>query len=864
MPPRSSDDIRAAFIKFWQDKGSHLQPSSSLIPHNDPTVLLTTAGMQQFVPYFLGKERSPYPRYVSVQKCFRTSDIDEVGDRSHQTFFEMLGNFSVGDYFKAEVIPWALEFSTKHLGLDQDRLWITIHETDDEANQIWLDAGIPQERIKRFGDKENWWGPPGASGPCGPNSELYYAQPGFACGFPGDPVGCDCGRLEYWNLVFMQYNQDEAGLRTPLPQPNVDTGMGMERVSVVTAGLESTYDTDLFQPILRAAERITGAMYGKEWDTDYALRVLADHARAMTFLVLDGVVPGPGGRDYVLRRIVRRAIRYGRRLGVERAFLGEMLDAVIQRMATHYPDLTTEASRIKQVLVTEEEIFSRTLQSGSAQVDRLIAEARSGTVSGKDVFDLYQTYGFPVELTEEILHEAGLSFDREGYERELEAQRQRDREGATQRAHDAADTEFGALPATEFLAWTATEGDARVLALAGAPSEARLVLEASPFYPNGGGQVGDTGVIRTPTGTFVVEDTRNDAAGHIVHYGHFEGVLHPGEQAHAEVDRVRRDRSRRHHTATHLLHRALKDVLGPGTSQQGSYVGPDLLRFDFNYPRALDHKQLQEVADIINARGMDNLEVDWQIMPIQQATQQGAIAMFGEKYGDQVRVVSIGDYSRELCGGTHTHRSGDLGAVSIASESGIGSGRRRIVAYAGPAAMQYLNQRLQLLETLSQKVGARNPEEAASRLDALLEEMEGLRKDLQRRQQQQATNQAGQLANSAVSVAGVKVVAATIDGASGDDLARLVDSIRQELRSGVVVLAGSQNGRIPLVVGVTRDLTDRLHAGNIVGAVAKAVDGGGGGNNAEFARGQGTNPAKIGAALQHAYTLVEQALEHQY
>jgi alanyl-tRNA synthetase len=864
MPPRSSDDIRAAFIKFWQDKGSHLQPSSSLIPHNDPTVLLTTAGMQQFVPYFLGKERSPYLRYVSVQKCFRTSDIDEVGDRSHHTFFEMLGNFSVGDYFKAEVIPWALEFSTAYLGLDQQRLWITIHETDDQANQIWLDAGIPQERIKRFGDKENWWGPPGASGPCGPNSELYYAQPGFACGFPGDPVGCDCGRLEYWNLVFMQYNQDEAGVRTALPQPNVDTGMGMERVSVVTAGLESTYDTDLFQPILRAAERITGVTYGKEWDTDYALRVLADHARGMTFLVLDGVVPGPGGRDYVLRRIVRRAIRYGRRLGVERAFLGEMVDAVIQRMATHYPDLTTEASRIKQVLGTEEEIFSRTLQSGSAQVERLIAEARSGTVSGKDVFDLYQTYGFPVELTEEILHEVGLGFDRDGYERELEAQRQRDREGATQRAHDAADTEFGALAATEFLAWTATEGDARVLALAGSPSEARLVLEASPFYPNGGGQVGDTGVIRTPTGTFVVDDTRNDASGHIVHYGHFEGELHPGEQAHAEVDRVRRDRSRRHHTATHLLHRALKDVLGPGTSQQGSYVGPDLLRFDFNYPRALDHQQLQDVADIINARGMDNLEVDWQIMPIQQATQQGAIAMFGEKYGDQVRVVSIGDYSRELCGGTHTHRSGDLGAVSIASESGIGSGRRRIVAYAGPAAMQYLNQRLQLLETLSQKVGARNPEEAASRLDALLEEMEGLRKDLQRRQQQQATNQAGQLASSARLVAGVKVVAAAIDGASGDDLARLVDSVRQELRSGVVVLAGAQNGRIPLVVGVTRDLTDRLHAGNIVGAVAKAVDGGGGGNNAEFARGQGTNPAKIGAALQHAYTLVEQALEHQY
>jgi alanyl-tRNA synthetase len=867
MPPRSSDEIRAAFINFWLERGSHLQPSSSLIPHNDPTVLLTTAGMQQFVPYFLGKERSPYPRYVSVQKCFRTSDIDEVGDRSHQTFFEMLGNFSVGDYFKKEVIPWALEFSTRHLELDQERLWITIHETDDEANLIWLDAGIPQERIHRFGDEDNWWGPPGASGPCGPNSELYYAQPGFACGFPGDKPGCDCGRLEFWNLVFMQYNQDEAGERTPLPQPNVDTGMGMERVTVVTQGLESTYDTDLFQPIIRAAEQITGVSYGKDWETDYSLRVLADHARAMTFLVLDGVVPGPGGRDYVLRRIVRRAIRYGQRLGVERAFLGDLVDAVIQRMSSHYPDLSAEGGRIKQVLGTEEELFGRTLQAGSVQIERLIAEAHARgdkRITGEQAFDLHQTYGFPVELSEELLREAGLELDREGFERELELERQRGREAAGPRAHEAADTEFAALPATEFLAWSATEGQARVLALAGEPGEARLVLEASPFYPEGGGQVGDTGVIRTPGGVFVVEDTRNDAVGHIVHHGHYEGELHPGDQAHAEVDRSRRDRSRRHHTATHLLHRALKDVLGPGTSQMGSYVGPDLLRFDFNYPRGLDREQLQAVADIINARGMEDLTVDWHIMPFREATELGAIAMFGEKYGDQVRVVSIGDYSRELCGGTHTHRSGELGAVSIASESGIGSGRRRIVAYAGPAALQYLNHRLQLLDTLSQKVGARNPEEAANRIDALLEEMEGLRKDLQRRQQQQATNQAGQLASNARLVAGVKVVAAAVDGASGDDLARLVDSVRQELRSGVVVLAGSQNGRIPLVVGITRDLTDRLHAGTIVGALAKAADGGGGGNNPEFARGQGTNPAKIGAALQHAYTLVEQALEHQY
>ncbi|HEY1292030.1 MAG TPA: alanine--tRNA ligase [Chloroflexota bacterium] len=861
MSPPSSDEIRAAFIEFWETRGSHLQPSSSLIPHNDPTVLLTTAGMQQFVPYFLGKERSPYPRYVSVQKCFRTSDIDEVGDRSHLTFFEMLGNFSVGDYFKKEVIPWALEFATTAMGLVQDRIWITIHDTDDAANAIWLEAGIPQDRIKRFGDKENWWGPPGKSGPCGPNSELYYAQPGFACGFPGDPEGCDCGRLEFWNLVFMQYNQDEDGLRTLLPQPNVDTGMGMERATVVTQGLESIYDTDLFRPIIHAAEAVAGVTYGTNHNIDYALRVLADHARAMTFLVLDGVVPGQGDRDYVLRRIVRRAIRYGRRLGVERQFLGDMVDAVVLRMREHYPDLARESDRIKQVVAAEEELFSRTLQAGSAQVERLIAEAGSAkTISGGDVFDLYQTYGFPPELTEEILREAGLTFDRAEFEAALEAERQRARQAAVVRTHQTGEWEFTDLPATEFLAWTATQSDTRILALQRDDDTARLVLEASPFYPEGGGQVGDTGVIRTPGGLFVVDDTHIDGAGRIVHFGRVEGEVRPGELARAEVDIGRRDRSRRHHTATHLLHRALKDVLGEGTSQQGSYVGPDQLRFDFNYPRGLDAAQLQAVTDIINDRSMDDLPVHWEIVPMDQARQMGAVMMFGEKYGDSVRVVSIGEYSRELCGGTHTHHSGELGAVAIAAESGIGTGKRRILAYAGPAALAYLQQRLRLLETVSQRVGARNPEELEARVDAMLAEMEALRRELLRRQQQQAHNAAGALVSGARVVKGVSVVAAAVDGASRDDLAKLADAVRDQLRSGVVILAGGQDGRIPLVAEVTRDLTDRLHAGTLVKEVGARAGGGGGGNRPDFATGQGTDPAKLAAALQHALTLVEQAL----
>jgi alanyl-tRNA synthetase len=870
MPPRSSDQIRADFIEFWLARAGQLQPSSSLIPYNDPTVLLTTAGMQQFVPYFLGKERPHHLRYVSVQKCFRTSDIDEVGDRSHLTFFEMLGNFSIGDYFKGEVIPWALEFAIGTLGLDKERLWITIHDSDDEANADWLEAGIPQERIKRFGDEHNWWGPPGRSGPCGPNSELYYAQgPGFGCGFPEDPPDCDCGRLEFWNLVFMQYNQDENGVRTLLPKKNVDTGMGLERAAVVANGMQSIYDTDLFQPIIKAAEGIAAVHYGGgDSDVDHALRVLADHARGMTFLVLDGVVPGTGGREYVLRRIVRRAINYGQRLSIDRPFLGDLVDAVVHRMGQHYPDLVTSTARIKSVLASEEELFSRTLKAGTAQLERVIAEGTE--ISGRQVFDLYQTYGFPVELTEEILRAAGLSFDRAEFDAALADERERAR-GATRFALErhGGDSEFGDLPQTEFLAWTDTQSQAKVLAISAnevvseltAGSTARLILAASPFYPEGGGQVGDTGWIRTPGGVFLVEETRFDESGHIVHTGHVEeGVVHPGELARAEVDAVRRDRSRRHHTATHLLHRALKDVLGEHTSQQGSYVGPDQLRFDFNNPRAMTRAQLQEVAAIINDRSMDDLPVHWEVVPMERARQMGAVMMFGEKYGDQVRVVSIGEYSRELCGGTHTHHSGELGAVVIANESGIGSGKRRIVAYAGQAALSHLNERLHLLESLTERVGARTTEELEARLDSVLQELDTLRRDVQRRQQQQANESAGSLAAHAREVLGVKVVVAAIENSTSEDLERMVDAVRQELRSGVVVLGSVSDGKVPFVAGVTKDLTARVHAGKLVGETARKA-GGGGNGPPHFAKGGGTQPALLEAALQHAFTFVEQALQ---
>ncbi len=875
MPPFSSDEIRSAFIHFWRERGSQLAPSSSLIPHNDPTVLLTTAGMQQFVPYFLGQQQAPSSRYVSVQKCFRTVDIDEVGDSSHLTFFEMLGNFSIGDYFKADVIPWALELLTDRLGFPRDRLWITVHLTDDEAERIWLEAGIPPERIARLGDEHNWWGPPGKSGPCGPDSEIYYQQdPGHGCGFPEDPPGCDCGRLEIWNLVFMQFFQDENGVRSPLPRKNVDTGMGLERATAVLHGLPSVYETDLFMPIIETAARIAGVRYGADPKVDYGLRVLGDHGRGMTFLVGDGVVPGAGGREYVLRRIMRRAIRYGRQLGIDEPFLGRIADVVVERMGAHYPVLVSDAARIRQVVENEEELFTRTLRSGSAQVEQIVAEAtRRGQtrIPGLGVFNLYQTFGFPPELTEELLREHGLSFDWADYRAALEREQERARARTSFRhAQHAGENEFPQAPETEFLAWSDVRAEARVLGLrtdgspapeATAGTRARLVLEASPFYPEGGGQVGDTGRIATPDGLFLVEDTQFDGAGHVVHTGRVtEGVVHVDDLARAEVDLDRRSRSMRHHTVTHLLHRALKDVLGEGTSQQGSLVSPEVARFDFNYPRALSREQLEAVTRTINDRTMQDLPVHWEIMPIDQARRTGATMMFGEKYGEQVRVVSIGDYSKELCGGTHTHHSGELGLAVIASESGIGSGKRRIVAYAGEAALQYYAQRLQMLEMLAERAGAASVDDVLPRLDGLLQELENARRELDKLRQERAHEEAAALIATAREVAGVKVVAQSIDRPDEDALKRLVDAIREHLGSAVVVLGTVIDGKPRFVVGITRDLApSRLHAGKLLGDVARAA-GGGGGGRPEFATGGGGDPSRLRAALEQAYVSVRSSL----
>jgi alanyl-tRNA synthetase len=580
----------------------------------------------------------------------------------------------------------------------------------------------------------------------------------------------------------------------------------------------------------------------------------------MTFLVGDGVLPGPGGREYVLRRIIRRAVRYGRRLGAEGPFLTNIVDAVLERMGPHYDELVQKRAYIHQVIETEEEAFGKTLRAGSAQIERLIAEARTRgetRIHGERVFDLYQTYGFPSELTEELLREEGLSFDRAEYQRALEQEQHRARTRAGfQEARHAAESEFGSLPRTEYLAWTHIQAGTRVLAV----RPDRLVLEASPFYPEGGGQIGDAGWIRTPSGLFVVEDTRFDDAEHIVHLGHVQqGTIEEGEMAQAQVDAHRRDRTRRHHTATHLLHRALKDVLGEATSQQGSEVAPDALRFDFNAAQPVSRPQLDEVSRIVNERSLEDLSVHWEIMPIDRARESGAVMMFGEKYSDMVRVVSIGEYSRELCGGTHTHHSGELGAFVIGSEAGIGSGKRRIVAYAGHAALAFLAERVRLLESVGERVGAPTVDQTSARLDALLAELESTRRELQRLQQQQAHESAGALAARAMDVEGVKVVAGLVEKADRETLSRLIDTVREELRSGVVVLGTADNGRVQLMAGVSRDLTDRLKAGTLLNEVARIV-GGKAGGPPNFAQGGGTQPAKLPEALESTRTIVARLL----
>ncbi|MEZ4495298.1 MAG: alanine--tRNA ligase [Thermomicrobiales bacterium] len=713
----TGNEVREAFVKFFESKNHRELASSSLVPHNDPTVLLTTAGMQQMTPFFLGLETPPHNRLCSVQKCFRTVDIDEVGDESHCTFFFMLGNFSIGDYFKRESLAWSWEFLTEVMGLPADRLYPTVHTDDQESFEIWRDEiGVPEERIGWLED--NWWGPVGPTGPNGPDSEIYFdLGPEFSDGRPDEKPGDGNRYLEIWNNVFMQFMQHEDGSRTPLPRPNVDTGMGLERLTMVMQMVNSIYDSDLYQTIIQTVAGMADVQYGVDQKTDRALRVIADHTRSATFLISDGVLPGNEGRSYILRRILRRAIRQGRALGLDKVFLADVSRVVIGQFSAWHPNLIERQSQIERVLTHEEESFGRTLTAGEARFEALVTQLRDSgesVVPGREVFRLYDTFGFPFDLTVELAEEAGLTVDQAGFSVEMERQRAASRSADAFKDAARSKAELYVSLAgqkTEFLGYSEDTAEGTILGLIGpdgpieeaeAGQPIQVILDRTPFYGESGGQIGDKGLIRTETGLINIDDTFKPTPDLFVHRGTVaEGFVRVGEPVLSEIDASRRQAIRRNHTATHLLHRALRMVIGTEAHQAGSLVAPERLRFDFTSLEAMNPDQTRRVAEIVNAEIARNTPVTTEIKAYADAVEGGAMALFGEKYGDTVRVVQIPGYSTELCGGTHVRATGDIGPFVIVSEGSVAAGVRRIEALTGDAAIERMLSQQRMLEDLA-------------------------------------------------------------------------------------------------------------------------------------------------------------------
>jgi len=847
----TSADIRAKFLSFFASRGHTVVSSASLVPGNDPTLLFTNAGMVPFKDVFLGLEERGYNRAASSQKCMRVSgkhnDLESVGPSPrHHTFFEMLGNFSFGDYFKREAIEFAWTFLVDELALDRDRLWPTVFEEDDEAFELWQTvAGVPAKRITRLGEKENFWSM-GDTGPCGPCSEILYDR---------GPEACTCGRsdcsplhecdrwLEIWNLVFMQFDRNADGQVHPLPRPSIDTGMGLERITAILQGAESNYDTDLFAPIMERTRELLGDDEPTMREQVVAYRVIADHSRAVAFLVGDGVLPSNEGRGYVTRMILRRAARYGRRLGFDRPFLAETVATVIEMMGDHYTELRQRATFIQDVVRQEEERFLSQLGVGLARLDDVLEEARragSSVVPGEEAFRLYDTYGFPLELTRDAATELGFTVDEEGFREAMERQRARAR-AAQQFASDERGELYRelTLPPTKFVGYHQLACAARVVAIVvdGSPvdqvgegGEVEVVLDRTPFYGESGGQVGDRGVLVGPNGRVTVETADHPVSGLTVHRGRVvEGSLAVGDAVEARVDDKHRAAVARNHTATHLLHRALREVLGDHAAQAGSLVTPERLRFDFSHLSAMTRDELDQVEHIVNREIRANRPVVTREMGFNEAVEAGAMALFGEKYGDRVRMVSVEGFSKELCGGTHVTRSGDIGSFVILSESSVGSGLRRIEALTGEAAETMVRQRLRTLDALREELGAA-PGEEVERLRSLQEQNRELAHRVQELERALAAHRVDALLREARDVAGVCVLATIVKAGSVDALREMVDRFRSKLGSAVVALGAVVSEKPLLVVGITEDLVQQgLHAGKLASVAAKAMGGGGGG-----------------------------------
>ncbi|MFI5295118.1 MAG: alanine--tRNA ligase [Thermodesulfovibrionales bacterium] len=869
-------EIRNTFLEFFRSKGHTVVPSSSLIPGDDPTLLFTNAGMVQFKSVFLGQEQRQYTRATTSQKCVRAggkhNDLENVGHTArHHTFFEMLGNFSFGDYFKRDAIMYAWDLLTAHFNLPKEKLWATVYEDDDEAAGLWTElTGIPAGRVVRLGAKDNFW-QMGDTGPCGPCSEIIIDQGAeLGCGRPDCAVGCECDRyLEIWNLVFMQFDRDKAGNLNPLPKPSIDTGMGLERLAAVLQGKHNNFDSDLFAPIIRDICRFSNKTYGKDRATDTAIRVIADHIRAITFLLSEGLTASNEGRGYVLRRIIRRAARYAKTLDIGGPVLYRLCGSVAEAMSDAYPELADEQPRVQQMLRMEEERFDKTLELGLSLLNSIIREAKNlevDTIGGEDLFRLYDTYGFPLDIARDIATENGLKIDEAGFHTEMEKQKTKAR--ASWSVEEAASAPVyrdlvGKYKRTEFCGYDTTESDATVAALISnnglvneleAGEKGEVVLDITPFYAESGGQVGDTGELLSDTVKAVVLDTKKPVEGISVHKVEVKkGTLKTGEKIRAKVDLPKRLATMRNHTATHLIHSSLRNLLGEHVKQAGSYVSPESLRFDFNHFSALDRDTIEALEDEVNEEILRNMKVETTVMETAKAMESGVTALFGEKYGDRVRVVTISGISSELCGGTHVSATGDIGLLKILSEGSVASGIRRIEAVTGTEAVRYFRNRERELGQVAEIL--KTSENPPERLRKLVAEMKELEKALDKLKGKSAAESSSDILGKAREVGGVKVVACRTDGMDAKDLRVLADNVRDGLGSGILILASVKDDQAAMVAMVTKDLVERFSAGDLLKKVAAAA-GGRGGGKPDIAQGGTKEIKRLDKALESLYDMV--------
>ena len=873
------NELRQMFLDFFESKGHLVMNSFSLVPQNDNSLLLINAGMAPLKPYFTGAEIPPRTRVATCQKCIRTGDIENVGKTArHGTFFEMLGNFSFGDYFKHEAIAWSWEFLTKVVGLDENRLYPSVYEEDDEAFDIWnKEIGVPADRIFRFGKEDNFW--EHGAGPCGPCSEIYYDRgEKYGCGKPGCTVGCDCDRyMEVWNNVFTQFENDGEGHYETLKQKNIDTGMGLERLAVVVQDVDSIFDVDTLRALRNKVCEVAGKTYGVNHEDDVSIRLITDHMRSATFLISDGVMPTNEGRGYVLRRLIRRAARHGRLLGIEGPFLEKLSETVIEGSKDGYPELEEKKTFILNVLHNEESQFNKTIDQGLkilADLEAEMKEAGKSVLGGSDAFRLYDTYGFPIDLTKEILEEKGYTIDEDGFKEEMEVQRKRARESRAVSNYMGADAtvydEIDRSITTEFDGYDKLEAASKVTVLT---TETEIVdslmegqkgtifVEKTPFYATMGGQEGDTGVITTANGVFRVEDTIKLRGGKYGHVGVMEsGMISNGDEVTLKVDEQERKDTCKNHSATHLLQKALKTVLGAHVEQKGSLVNPTRLRFDFAHFQAMTPEEIAETEALVNKEIQAALPVTTQIMGIEEAKKTGAMALFGEKYGDEVRVVSMGDFSVELCGGTHVANTANITLFKIVSEAGVAAGVRRIEALTGNNVIEYYRQMEENLHTIAKTLKT-SPAEITEKITHLQKEVKELQSENESLKSKMAQDSLGNVMDQVVEVKGVKVLASAVDGVDMNGLRDLGDQLKEKLGEGVVVLASAKDGKVSLLAMATQGAMDKgAHAGNLIKAAA-AIVGGGGGGRPNMAQAGGKNPDKIPEAIAKVAELVEGQLK---